>query len=457
MFFRRAICGHKLAAILAAGIIVRLILMPITAHPFDVYAWYLITEDIAENGPFGLQNFPPLWGHYFLVSVSYAYSWLTQILPAGTVPMNSISPALNFYPTFNIQVVPGLLYNFVVKFPFLISDILVTLLLYKIVAELTGKKALAETAALFWFLNPFLIWISAGWGMWDTLPVLFSLAAFYFLLKNQIGFSGVFLGLGVAAKLYPLLFLVPFTVYLLKKSPEDKRWQKSLRFYLAFAGVSLLLFLPYIGMLASFLNSYFMPGAPGGAGTGFDPVANPVGFGLTYWSVSLLTRVVTLPLTASIVSILSAASLALVGIFLAAVYWKTIKLPFRRPAFDLAAVMLLSVVALFLSYRIICEQFFVWALPFLIILCVGGYVKSLFYWGASAVALLYSVLNCPLPFFFLPLAPWAQNSLLDMANAFLGAEYLRIISLAALGCIFSLLMLLAVMKLRHAQGSEQLR
>ena len=88
--------------------------------------------------------------------------------------------------------------------------------------------------------------------------------------------------------------------------------------------------------------------------------------------------------------------------------------------------MLLPVLALFLSYRIICEQFFVWALPFLVILCVGGRVKRAFYWGASIVTLLYAVLNCPLPFFFLPLAPWIGNSLLGMVYAFWAAEPVRI-------------------------------
>ena len=95
--------------------------------------------------------------------------------------MASLPSALNFYPSFNVQYVPGMLFNSVVKIPFLISDVAITFLLYKIVEELTHSKALAEKAAFLWFLNPFVIWISAVWGMWDTLPALFSclLSTFY--------------------------------------------------------------------------------------------------------------------------------------------------------------------------------------------------------------------------------------------------------------------------------------
>lgn len=443
----RCISEHKLATILLVGLLIRVILMPISAHPFDVYAWYLITTDISENGPFNLQNFPPLWGHYLLVPISYVYSWLANIFSTGAISMSSLSAALDFYPAYNIQFVPGLLFNFVVKFPFLISDIAVTLLLYKIVSELTENNVLAEKAALFWFLNPFLIWISAGWGMWDTLPVLFSLAAFYFLLHQKLGFSGVFLSLGVAAKLYPVLFLLPITFYLFKIISKCNRWKKLALFYLIFIVTSSFLFFPYFGTIANFFNSYFMPSSLNGINVGFDPVVEPVGFGLTYWSISLLNRLDIVSLTVSSVFFASIVSFILFGIFLTVIYWKVSKLSFQRPAFDLMLAMLFSIIALFLSYRIICEQFFVWLLPFLIILCVSGNIKTLLYWGASFVALLYSVLNCPLPYFFLPLAPLAENSLLSIVAVFWFIDPLRIISLVILGCIFSVLMLIVLVKL----------
>jgi hypothetical protein len=141
---RKFISAHGLAIILAIGVAVRLALMPITAHPFDMYVWYNDSKSILANGPLYLEGFPPLWYHYLMVPVAYLYSGLSAVLPTGTIPMSSLPPALYFYPSYTISVVPGMLFNFIVKIPFLISDILIALLLYKIVGEYTGKKRSPE-------------------------------------------------------------------------------------------------------------------------------------------------------------------------------------------------------------------------------------------------------------------------------------------------------------------------
>ena len=292
-----------------------------------------------------------------------------------------------------------MLFNFVVKTPFLFSDVAITFLLYKIVAELTNSKRLAETAALLWFLNPFVIWISASWGMWDTLPALFSLIAFFFLLRKKYALAAVFLSLGVASKLYPALFLVPIAVYLFKSSTVGDKWKNCLKFFSVFTSATVLLFLPYFGQMETFFAGFFVSNHAASVAVS-NQVSNPVAFGLSYWSLYQLNRLLNLPVTAGFVSFVSIASIVLVGVALMLVYWRTVKMTFQRPAYDLALVMLLPLLALFLSYRIICEQYFVWAIPFLVILCVGGRVKVAFYWAVSIVALLYAVLNCPLPFSF---------------------------------------------------------
>ena len=69
--------------------------------------------------------------------VAYSYDWLAGIFSTGTIPMASLPSALNFYPAYNIQYVPGIAF-----------------LLYTIVEELTKNKGLAEKAAFLWFLNP---------------------------------------------------------------------------------------------------------------------------------------------------------------------------------------------------------------------------------------------------------------------------------------------------------------
>jgi hypothetical protein len=407
-----------------------------------VYVWYNLSTNILKDGPLALQGFPPLWYHYMMAPIAYTYSWLSDIFQISAIPMSSLPTGLNFYPSFGIQYVPGWLFNSVIKTPFLISDILVTLLLYKITNQLTNKRELAEKAALLWFLNPFVIWISASWGMWDTLPALFSLAAFYFVLKKKYAVSGVFISLGVVCKLYPLLFVLPLFIYILKTDEIKYKWKNSLAFIFTFLLLTLLLFLPYWDTIANFFSNYFLPSTNNLTnGLVTDQVNNPIGFGLTYWALFLLNRIFNFTISSSVINVAPLFSIVLFFLSLLFVYWKITKFPFTNQAYDLAIVMILPVAVLFLTYRVICEQFFIWLIPFLIILTISERIKPVFYWGISLIALLYATINCPLPFFFLPLTPLGTNTLLGMAGFMLSNEILRIGTLAFLGCMFSILLL----------------
>lgn len=442
---KNLITSHKLAAILVVGVVIRLILMPLAAHPFDIYVWYNISNSILANGPLHPAGFPPLWCHYLLAPIAYLYSWLSTVMPTVTIAMSVLPSTLDFYPSYQIAVVPGLLFNFIVKVPFLISDILMAILLYRIVTETTQNKRLAQSAVALWFLNPFVIWISAGWGMWDTLPALFSLLALYLLVKKRFGLAALSLSFGVAAKLYPALFLVPIALYLYKTTGAGERRGAFGWFFGVFSAATLLLFLPYLDAAANSLMNFFMIGGDNAGGV-ITPLG-PYSFGLTYWSLTGLLR---LPATDALVTAISAASLALVCALLIAVYWRSGKFTFKPPLMGLAVAMLLCVAAVFLSYRTIPEQWFVWAIPFLVLLCVAGYVRRKVFWGLSMLALFCAVLNCPLPFFFLPLAPWITDSLVGMVHVVWAIDFIRaeVLALAAMG--FSLLLGLSVWRL-HKQ------
>ena len=94
------------------------------------------------------QLFPPVNSYFMLIPISYVYNWFVSVFSIKPISMSSIPSVLNFYPWLNAKVVPDFLFNFLIKLPLLVSDILATLLLYRIVNKLTGKKGLAEKAAL---------------------------------------------------------------------------------------------------------------------------------------------------------------------------------------------------------------------------------------------------------------------------------------------------------------------
>jgi hypothetical protein len=442
--FSEILSKNKLITILLVGILIRLILIPISAHPFDVYVWYNASTNIIQNGPLTVTvaSFPPLWHHYFMIPIAYIYNWLSNFLNISAIAASSLPSGLNFYPSFGIQYIPNWLFNTIVKIPFLISDILIALLLYKIINQLTNKKDLAEKAALLWFLNPFVIFISAGWGTWDTLPALFSIAAFYFTLKKKYAISAIFFSLGVACKLYPLLFIAPLIIYILKTEDRAQKLKKSLIFFFIFLVFTLLLFLPYLGTISAFFSNYFLPTNATQTAVFSDQITSPLGFGLTYWAIFPLSRFFNFSISGTSISYVQIFSVILFIIALLLAYWKTTKLSFSNPAYGLAFTMFLPIAVLFLTYRIICEQFFVWLIPFFIILVISDKIKPSFFWSLSLIALLYAILNCPFPFFFLPLAPIGTNTLLGVVNFMLSCEPLRLTVLAISGTVFSILLLI---------------
>jgi Gpi18-like mannosyltransferase len=450
---RELISKNKLASIIIVGIVVRIVLMPISAHPYDMYVWYDMSQKIVQQGPLSFQLFPPVNSYFMLIPISYVYNWFASVFSIKPFSMSSLPPVLNFYPSQNATVVPDFLFNFLIKLPLLVSDTLAALLIYRIVNKMTDKKGLAEKAAFLWFLNPYLIWISAAWGMWDSMAAMFSLLSVYFLINKKITLSAICLVLGVVTKLYPLMFLLPITFYFLRSNRSGKI-KNLAKFYFVFIASLMLFVFPFIDEAANFFGFLFVPSQVVVVGFASNPVTNPVAFGLTYWSVFLLNRTVSSPQIGAFVFLVSGFLLVISGTL---AFKKINKMTFLNCEFDLVTSMLFCVIALFLSFRLVLEPWFVWALPFLIILCVGGKVRRVFYWGASLTALFYAFLNCPLPFFFLPMAPWIGNSLVSSVNFLLGIDSIRIFLLAILGCIFSILLFLILVGVNKPSKTDKVQ
>jgi uncharacterized membrane protein len=73
-------------------------------------------------------------------------------------------------------------------------------LLYRIAGARALYFALAPSLLIYGFVN------------WDLLAVVLATAGTYAYLRGRDGTSGVLLGLGAAAKLYPALFVIPFAL-----------------------------------------------------------------------------------------------------------------------------------------------------------------------------------------------------------------------------------------------------
>jgi hypothetical protein len=104
----------------------------------------------------------------------------------------------------------------------------------------------------------------------------------------------------------------------------------------------------------------------------------------------------------------------MVVVCLVLTYFKVLKSKFGEGVLSLLIFQLCSIFAIFIGFRFVCEQFFVWALPSMVLLSVAGKVKTSDYKGLSAVAFAYALIHgVNAIFFFLPTWPWFGALLLS--------------------------------------------
>jgi len=125
---------------------------------------------------------------------------------------------------------------------------------------LFGKKLLEKLQLpkhyIFWFfLNPFIIIELTGNLHFEGVMVFFLVGALYFMVVKKWWWSAVFLGLSVATKLIPLLFLPLLLPYFISQFPSKTQALKKLSiYYLVVLATVVVLFLPFLS--GAFLQNF---------------------------------------------------------------------------------------------------------------------------------------------------------------------------------------------------------
>jgi uncharacterized membrane protein len=104
---------------------------------------------------------------------------------------------------------------------------LTSLLLYRMAGARALYFSLAPTLLIYAFVN------------WDLLAVVLATAGTYYYLRGRDGPSGVLLGLGAAAKLYPALLVIPFALGRWRERRPGAGATLAASASLAFVGVNL--------------------------------------------------------------------------------------------------------------------------------------------------------------------------------------------------------------------------
>jgi len=199
------------------AIIIRIFLMLFTYHPdiagqsLSSYFWgfknitnvydHLLslppTHPLVRN--FGVNDifiYPPLT--YFTLGTFqkiFAFTGLQNFL-------ETVMSGVSIYKIQNLS-----LYLLLLKLPYIFFDFGVAIILYKYF-----KKAKTKYLAfLLWLFNPVTLYATFCMGVFDIIPVFFTVLSAYYLKKNKLGYSALFMGIGIAFKMYPI-FLLPFII-----------------------------------------------------------------------------------------------------------------------------------------------------------------------------------------------------------------------------------------------------
>ena len=370
--------------IIFLGIIIRLVLMPFFAHPFDMYVKYSYVDEIFRQGVTTI-GFNPIFDIY-QISITPIYYWLSNTFSISATAISTLPESFN--PGYGVTVVTDPIFNTLVKVPLIVSDILSAFLIYKIAFFFTRDNTTSRNASFLYFFNPIVIWISAAWGQYDSLAVLFTLLSFYLLLtKKKYFFSAQSLYIAFFVKIYPIFFLVPICISIIRFAKH--KLLNIFKYLIFLIPLSIYLLLLFRDVTLNLLNSLFVP-------SGFFLIS---GFGLTYWSISLIY-----PINLFWSGLLS--NLVLISLVSLASYF-VIKI--AKDKFDVIIIgSFMYISAFFLSLTIITEQRSLMLFALLSLITINKGSLRPYYIFLSITAFLYAQKN--FPFYILPLASQFPSS-----------------------------------------------
>ena len=394
--------GSKTVVLLTIAMLVRFSIAPLTEQRYDMYIWRLNQALIYEyrinplnppttidrNATIFFWSYPPLW-LVCLLTIYPVYALISQpaypanvnILWQNMYVTNNPSEAYHSFIPENLPLL-----DFLIKTPLIISDLLIGLLLFKIIKKF-GKEERAQRYLCMWIFNPYVIFISAVWGMFDSLPTLFTLLAVWLFLEEKYEKSAISLAVATLFKIYPIIFAPIFVLSYYKRGGKTV---DAIKYFMVTLGlIFLVMFLfnfcfalifgqePFNTSITLIWQLFKGRASP-------DWYGSNIFFGLT--PLAVLSNVFKeLKIEANI-----PISPILLGFAIVALLFKISREK------NLNSIKLFSYIAaahliIYLTYTVVNEQYLVWVLPFLLVLSAEKKEAKmeLVYWIISVMSLLF--------------------------------------------------------------------
>jgi hypothetical protein len=184
--------------LLAVGLLVRSALSFWTGSPFDFEIFIRVGYFVANGTSPTLSRYPYVTG---LGQPIYPYVSGLGYLPAWGLCLGFAFKVYEIFPF------SPYFYYFLIKLLPILADLASAYVIYLLVLNFRGNVEKAEKASLILFLCPFVVFLSSIWGMFDSIPIFFTLLSLLLMLSDRTCWSAVSLGLGIYFKVMPIIYL----------------------------------------------------------------------------------------------------------------------------------------------------------------------------------------------------------------------------------------------------------
>lgn len=230
------------------GLLIRLAIASVTFHP-DIRTPALASAVLFREASLNFYEVAPKISTQDILDdfpMSYFISLPGHIM--GRILVDNKVEDLFLHSQGDLFGNPSLwLYLVYVKLPFIIFDLLIAFLLFKIVNLEDRKKVL-----ILWIFNPMSLWTVTAIGQADVYSTFFIVLTLLFVKKSKLELGALSLGLGGAIKSAPILLLP----YLLGVATS---WNQRLKLTVLAAIPYLITVVPYLDSRQFHTNALLAP------------------------------------------------------------------------------------------------------------------------------------------------------------------------------------------------------